>query len=302
MQGTPVASLSSLFPWTDRAGRLVLLKLVCMLALCAPAVWMIYEWAFDLLSPKPVTDLIRESGDWALRILVLSLAVTPLRYVARWNRVAIIRRMVGLAALFYTLAHIVLWCIDLQFDWLQLAMELVLRMFLTVGLAGTLIMVVLGLTSNDFSIRHLGAQRWNSLHAWVYASVALSVLHYFMEVRLDATEAALMCGFFILLMAFRVVRRRVTPRFVNLTAMAVLCGLATAIAEAIYYRVSTGVDINRVLLANFDFSYTIRPSWWVLGVGVLVAILAEVRARFAPARGRDTLRRAAAGSASAVAE
>ena len=106
------SDLTAWLPWTDRAGRTSWIKLVTFLAMLAPAVWMLTEWRMGWLSPKPVTDLVRESGDWAMRILILSLAVTPLRYVARFNRVILVRRMVGLAALFYTLAHIALWCVD----------------------------------------------------------------------------------------------------------------------------------------------------------------------------------------------
>jgi len=195
-----------------------------------------------------------------------------------------------LAALYYTLLHIVLWVIDLRFDWMRVFTELFLRTFLTVGLLGTLIMVALGVTSNDWSIRRLGAQRWNSLHAWVYAATALSLLHYFMEVRLDATEVTLMSGFFILLMAFRTVRKRYTPGFFNLAAAAALCGIATALAEGTYYKLSTGVNVMRVLSANFDFSYTIRPSWWVFGIGCIAAVLAAIRARYAAPTGRKALR------------
>ena len=276
------SALASWLPWTDRAGRTSWLKLITTLALLAPLAWMIAEWHFGWLSPRPYADLVRESGDWAMRILVLSLAVTPLRYVARFNRMILIRRMVGLAALFYTLAHIALWCADLNYEWLKLAMELVLRLFLTVGLVATLIMVALGVTSNDWSIQRLGAQRWNALHAWTYGAAALSVLHFFMEVRLDATEAALMSGFFILLMAFRLVRRRAVPGFVNLAVTALVCGLATALMEAVYYATSTSVPISRVLMANLDFTYTVRPTWWVLGTGIAVAALAHLRARFGP--------------------
>ena len=273
---------ASWLPWTDRAGKTSWLKLFTTLALIAPAVWMACEWRFGLLSPRPYADLVRESGDWAMRILVVSLAVTPLRYVARFNRMILIRRMVGLAALFYTLGHIALWCADRNYEWVAILMEMFLRSFLTVGTAATLIMVALGVTSNDWSIRTLGAQRWNALHMWTYGAAVLSLLHFFMEVRLDATEAALMTGLFVLLMAFRAVRRKATPGFLNLAAMAIVCGLATALIEAAYYKASTGVNVARVLNANFDFSYTVRPSWWVLGVGIAVAVLAHLRARFGP--------------------
>ena len=275
-------ALPQWLPWTDRAGRTSAIKLVTFIAMLAPAVWMLAEWRLGLLSPRPVTDLVRESGDWAIRILVLSLAVTPLRYVARFNRIILVRRMVGLAALFYTLLHIALWCVDLRFDWLRIAMELVLRLFLTIGLAATLILIALGVTSNDLSIRKLGAARWNRLHGFVYAATFLSLVHYFMEVRLDASEAALMCGYFILLMSFREVRKRTTPGFVNLALAAVVCAVATGLMEGLYYKLSTTVSITRVLMANFDVSYRISPALWVLGVGLAVAILAHLRARFGP--------------------
>ena len=275
-------SLSVWLPWTDRAGRTSWLKLVTFLALIAPCVWMAAELRFGWLSPRPAADLVRESGDWAMRILVVSLAVTPLRYVARFNKFILIRRMVGLAALFYTLLHIAIWCVDMNYEWLRILTEMVLRLFLTVGTVATLIMVVLGVTSNDWSIQKLGAQQWNRLHMWTYVAAVLSLLHFFMEVRLDATDAALMTGFFVLAMAFRLVRRKATPGLINLTVMAVVCALATALIEAAYYKISTGVVVSRVLYANLDFSYTVRPSWWVLGVGIAVAVAAHLRARFGP--------------------
>ncbi len=277
-----VSALSQWLPWTDRAGRTSWIKLATFLALLAPAVWMAAEWRLGLLSPKPVTDLVRESGDWAIRILVLSLAVTPLRYVARFNRVILVRRMMGLAALFYTLLHIALWCVDLRFAWLRIATELFLRLFLTVGLVATLIMIALGVTSNDWSIRELGAVRWNKLHAWVYGATFLSLVHYFMEVRLDASEAALMCGYFVLLMSFREIRKRATPGFVNLALAALVCAVATGLIEGLYYALSTSVPVLRVLMANFDVSYRVSPALWVLGVGLCVAVLAHLRERFGP--------------------
>ncbi len=271
------------FPWTDRAGRASALKLVCCLALVAPAAWMALEWRMGWLSPKPFTDLVRESGDWAVRVLVLSLAVTPLRWVTRWNRLVLVRRMLGLAALYYTLLHIAFWCADLRFAWLQILWEMFARLFIAVGLAATLLMAALGVTSNDFSIRRLGAVRWNALHAWVYVAGLLSLAHFFMEIRLDATEAAMMTGFFVLLMAFRLVRKKWTPGLVSLAGTAVVCAVSTALIEGVYYSLSTRVAFSRVLEANFDFSWTIRPAWWVLAAGLVIALLAAWRNRVAPA-------------------
>lgn len=280
---THATNIASWAPWADRAGRLSWLKLACFIGMLAPTVWMALEWRMGWLSPKPFTDLVRESGDWAMRILVISLAVTPLRWVTRWNKLILVRRMLGLAALFYTLLHIALWCVDLKFEWLRILTEMFVRLFLTVGLAGTLLMVALGVTSNDYYIKKLGAARWNRLHAWVYVAAVLSLVHFFMEIRLDATEAALMTGYFVLLMAFRLVRKKATPGLVSLTTTAVLCAVATALIEALYYTLSTRVPISRVLAANLDFSYTIRPAWWVLAAGLIIAGLAAWRNRVAPA-------------------
>ncbi len=277
------ASLASWMPWSERSGRVSLLKLASFLLLCAPVVWMLVEWQTGRLSPKPVTDLLRESGDWAMRMIVISLAVTPLRWVTRWNKLILVRRMFGLAALYYTLLHIALWCVDLDYAWVQIFTETFLRLFLTVGLAATLLMAALGVTSNDYSIRRLGAARWNALHQWTYAATLLSLVHTFMEVRLDATEATLLGGFFVLLMAFRVVRKLSSPGLVALSSAALVCAVATAAIEAAYYGFSTRVPISRVLEANLDFTYTIRPMWWVLGGGVLLALLAAWRNRVAPA-------------------
>ena len=280
------SALATWMPWSDRAGRLSWLKLVFFLGLIAPAVWMACEWQFDWLSARPLTDLIRESGDWALRILVASLAVAPLRFVTKFNRLILVRRALGLAALFYTLGHIVLWCVDEKFVWATLFWELMLRMFLTVGLISTLLLAVLGATSNDWGVKTLGAKNWNRLHAWTYAATALGVIHFFMESKLDVTEAVLIAGLFMLAMAFRVARKWLRPRFLPLAVAAVVCAALTAIVEAVYYGVATRVSAERVLWANLDFSYSIRPAWWVLAAGVVVALLSMFRSMGAPNKAR----------------
>ena len=275
-------SLATWMPWSDRAGRLSWLKLAFFIALLAPAVWMFAEWRLEWYSARPLADAIRESGDWALRILVASLAVTPLRFVARWNRLILVRRALGLAALYYTLLHIALWCVDLNYDWLTILSELVLRMFLTVGLIGTLIMVALGVTSNDWGIQKLGAKGWNRLHALTYLAATLSVLHFFMESKLDVSQAVLLAGLFLLAMAFRVARKQLTASFLPLLVAALVCGVATALIEAASYAISTNVSVERVLLANLDFSYSIRPAWWVFAAGLAIALLSIFRAWTTP--------------------
>ncbi len=280
--GVPSSSLLVWMPWTDRAGRISWLKLAVFLATLAPLIWMAVKWNYDLYSAKPLTDAIRESGDWSLRILVASLAVTPLRFIFKWNRLILVRRMLGLAALAYALLHVALYCVDLHFAWLQIVTEIAMRLFLTVGFMATVLLVLLGITSNDFSIKRLGGAGWNRLHTWAYATALLSLLHYFMEVRLDAYEAVLLAGVFALLMIYRGLRKRhFAPSVWNLLWVSVACAAATAITEAIYYSIATNFPAQRVLLANLDFDYSIRPTWWVLAVGLSVTLAALVRDYFA---------------------
>jgi sulfoxide reductase heme-binding subunit YedZ len=270
----PNPSLAAWLPWTDRAGRPSRLKFAVFAATLAPALWMVFEWHMGWFSVKPLTDTIRESGDWALRLLVASLAVTPLRLVTRWNRLILVRRMLGLAALFYTLVHVVLYCVDLRLDFVAILSEIVLRTYLTVGTVATVGLLALGLTSNDLSIHRLGGARWNLLHSSVYATAVLSLLHEFMEVKIDSYEVSLLTGIFVLLMGVRRLRKTgLSLGFAHLLGLAAAAGLATALIEAGFYALSTGVNARLVLAANLDFSYVIRPAWWVVGTGICLAVL-----------------------------
>lgn len=264
----------TLLPFTDRAGRVSWLKLAVFIACCAPAVWMAQRWSAGLLSPKPVTDILRETGDWALRFLAASLAVTPLRHATRWNRIYIVRRMLGLTALFYTLAHLGFWFAHENFRWGAILSESVLRVYLIVGYVGLFLMAALGATSNEASIRRLGAAGWQRLHWWAYPAALASLVHYFMLIRLDATQAALLAGLCALFAGFRLLRSA-RPQFgsLDLLALAVAAGLGTAAIEIGYYAFATGVNASRLIDAHFDFTYQIRPAWWVLGAGLALAAL-----------------------------
>jgi sulfoxide reductase heme-binding subunit YedZ len=269
---------TDLLPWTDRAGRLSWLKLVTFLLCIAPILWMAYEWKAALWSAKPLTALIRETGDWAVRFIALSLLITPLRYASRWNRLILIRRMLGLTALAYTIIHIVLYVIDREFGLLTILYDVLLRLYLILGLIATLILIALGVTSNSYWIGRLGALQWNRLHLWTYPAAALSLLHVFLVIRLNAFEASLISGLLLLFVGFRLLRQRPNPSSpLKWLALAILCGVMTALIEVIFYRISTGVDPMRVLIANLDFSYEIRPAWWVFLSGLTLGILTLIQ-------------------------
>lgn len=261
-------------PWLDRAGRLSLLKLVTFVGLFLPGLWIALEWQQGWLGPKPVTEAIHGTGQWAVRFLLLSLAVTPLRRVALWNRLILIRRMLGLAVLAYLVIHFTLYVIDLRFDLARVASEIALRIYLTIGFVALVGFCVLGVTSTDAMIRRLGPQRWNTLHRIVYVLAILGLLHFFMQAKLDVTQPTLMAGLFILVMGQRLLTRwRIGDHWAALLALVPIAGLLTALLEAGWYRVASGVPPLRVLEADLDFSDTLRPAWWVAIVGLgLVAV------------------------------
>ena len=103
-------------PWNERNGRFSALKAIVFAGLFAPAAWLLFELMTGMLFPKPVTELIHGTGQWMVRFILLSLLVTPLRRYARWNKLVAIRRMVGVAAFAYGVAHICLYVVDQHYD------------------------------------------------------------------------------------------------------------------------------------------------------------------------------------------
>ncbi|MGO4840994.1 sulfite oxidase heme-binding subunit YedZ, partial [Rhizobiaceae sp. 2RAB30] len=124
-------SLASMMPWTDRAGRLSPLKAVVFAGTLIPAAVIWWSWEARILGPRPLTVAIHDTGDWAIRFLLLSLAVTPLRRIADWPKLVVVRRMLGLAAMFYILAHLLLYVTDQKWDLWRVGSEIALRLYLT---------------------------------------------------------------------------------------------------------------------------------------------------------------------------
>jgi len=153
-----------------------LLFLLCMM----PFAWLLYGALTNTLGPNPAEALIRSTGDWVLRFLCITLAVTPLRHITGWHALARWRRMLGLFAFSYGLLHFA------SFAWLDMGLDITLivkdiakRPFILVGSAALLLMLPLAATSFNRAIKALGAKRWQALHRSVYAVVLLGLLHFF---------------------------------------------------------------------------------------------------------------------------
>ena len=266
--------------WTDRAGRFSPLKLAAFLCCIGPMLLLAMMALTGDLGSKPLTYAIHDTGDWAMRFLLISLLVTPLRSLANLPKLIIVRRMLGVTALAYVLVHLALYVVEQRYDMFKVASEIVLRFYLTIGFVALLGLLVLGLTSTDSMIQRLGSVRWNRLHGLVYGLTVLSLLHFFLQSKLDVTQPVLMTGLFLWLMGYRLMRRYgFGTGLIALLLLAIAAGLATALVEAAWYAARSGVMVLRVLAANLDISLSIRPAWWVLVAGLVMVALAFFRGR-----------------------
>jgi methionine sulfoxide reductase heme-binding subunit len=155
-------------------------KPVLWLLSLLPFVWLVWGAANDALGANPAEYLIRASGDWTLRFLCITLAVTPLRVMLGVSELAKLRRMLGLFTYFYVVLHLLCYSwLDMGFEWTDVAADIAKRPFILVGFSAFVLLTPLALTSFNRAIRWLGAKRWQWLHRAVYGVAVLAVLHFF---------------------------------------------------------------------------------------------------------------------------
>ena len=185
-------------------------------ALCLlPLSWLLYRVVQDELGANPQEALIRATGDWALRFLVIVLAVTPLRELSGLSALARYRRMLGVFMYFYALLHFLSYSgFDMGFDVADIFNDIVKRPFILVGSLALLLLTPLAATSLNAAIRALGARRWQRLHRLVYAVAGLAVLHFFWmrAGKNDFAEVAVYAGILALLLGWRLRKLRPRPR------------------------------------------------------------------------------------------
>ena len=183
---------------------IVVLKRTLFIAALIPAAMLVYYFVQDDLTANPIEFITHFTGDWAIRFLVITLAVTPIRRLTGWNPIIQLRRMLGLFSFFYATLHFLTWFVlDWFFDFRQMAKDVAMRPFITLGMATFLMLLVLALTSNQFSIRKLG-RRWGKLHRLAYVAAAGGTLHFWQLVKADTTEPWRWAAGFAALFAFRV--------------------------------------------------------------------------------------------------
>jgi methionine sulfoxide reductase heme-binding subunit len=161
-------------------------KIIVLLCCLAPAAWLARRFWRQDLTPNPLEFLEHFTGDWTIRFLVITLAITPLRKLLGQPDLIRFRRMTGLTAFFYGCLHFTtyLW-FDRLFDVHAILKDVGKRPFITAGFTGFVLMVPLALTSTRGWIRRLGGRRWQALHRLVYASAVAGVVHYYWLVKSD---------------------------------------------------------------------------------------------------------------------
>lgn len=159
----------------------------------------------DGLGANPIEFIIRSLGTWALTLLLVTLAVTPLRRLTGWNAIMRLRRLLGLYAFFYACLHFLFYFgVDQFFDFSAILEDIVKRPFITVGVLCLLLLIPLAVTSTNAMQRRLGGKRWQLLHRLVYLIAAGGVLHYFWLVKKDITQPAIYALVLFVLLGLRV--------------------------------------------------------------------------------------------------
>lgn len=187
------------------------LKVTLWIAALAPAAWLVRGVLQGELGANPIETLTHTTGMTALVLLLVTLAVSPVRKLSGWNPVIRLRRPIGLFAFFYAVCHFSIWFVfDMVFNVEWMIQDIVERPFITVGMAALLLLLPLAITSTRGWIRRLG-KRWAKLHRLVYVAAGLGILHYFWLVKSDYRLPALLAFCLVVLLIARLPLARLAP-------------------------------------------------------------------------------------------
>jgi sulfoxide reductase heme-binding subunit YedZ len=177
------------------------LLFACCMVPASLLLWGVFQ---DQLGANPIESITHTTGDWALRFLLLTLAISPLRRVSGWTVLLRFRRMLGLFAFFYAMLHLLTWLLlDQTLRWEAILEDIGKRPYITLGFAAFLLLVPLALTSTRGMMRRLG-RGWARLHRLVYPAAILVVLHYLWLVKADYLQPGLYAALLAVLLLARV--------------------------------------------------------------------------------------------------
>jgi len=269
--------------WRDRRGRLSPLRIGILALLLLPVAKALIDAGDILHGARPLNDVIHRAGFWALVFLGVTLAVTPLRRIARYGNLIDVRRMLGVGAFIYIAAHLALFIADQSFDPGKVVHEISHRVYLIIGGIAWLGLAVLAATSTDGMVRRLGGLRWRRLHQAIYGIALLALIHYFQQTKADVTVPTFAAGLFTWLIAYRLLawwQDTSELSTLSLLALSIVVSVLTFGGEAIGIAIEFHVSPLRVLNTIFDFDVGIRPGWQVLAAGLAVVALDFLRARW----------------------
>ena len=182
---------------------IVLLKKTIFAAALIPAAALIADAWRGNLTANPIEYITHATGDWAIRFLIITLAVTPIRRITGWNPIIQLRRMLGLFSFFYATLHFLTWFVlDWFFDVRQMAEDVAMRPFITLGMATFLMLLALALTSTQKSIRRLG-RRWTQLHRLIYVAACTALLHFWLARKTVVPQFQVLLLAAVVLLGFR---------------------------------------------------------------------------------------------------
>jgi sulfoxide reductase heme-binding subunit YedZ len=273
----------------EKSGRWSPEKIIAFAGACVPALWLAWRaLSGDLSAARPINDAIHSTGNYAIWLVVISLAVTPARRLFMAPKLINLRRTLGVAAFCYAVFHLVLYMVQEKFDLAKVASEIVFRVYLTIGFVALIGLIALAATSTDGMIRRLGAERWSRLHKLIYPIALLGIIHFLMQTKLDISESVMVGGFLIWLLGYRLMHRFIgNVTYVWQIVLACVACALTAVAEAAWYGATTGVMWWRVFSANLDWDMAFRPAHFVLIVALgatLAAFLWSLRPQGAKTR------------------
>jgi len=192
------------------------LKAGVWVAALAPLAALAWWVVTDDLTANPISFITNHLGIWTLRLLLASLATTPLRLVTGWGWPALLRRLLGLFAFFYATLHFSVWIlIDHFFNWSQMGADIVKRPYVTLGMTALTLLVPLAATSTAAMVKRMGARNWKRLHRLVYVAAVAATLHFIWLAKVGRIEPYYYAAILILLLGVRAadaVRRQLRQR------------------------------------------------------------------------------------------
>ena len=187
------------------------LKTIIFLACLCPCIWIIWSLVnddfrtYNTLGANPIEAINRYLGNWAIRFLLIVLAITPIRKITGWVKIMQFRRMIGLFAFFYVFLHLSSYVVlDQFFNWQEIWLDITRRNYITVGMVSFVLLLVLAATSTNRMVKKLGGKCWSQLHKLVYPAGILACLHFYMMRKGFQLEPIIYSAICITLLIYRI--------------------------------------------------------------------------------------------------